>query len=469
MRHSTVVIPERRLSRAALAVIPERARPRIDLGELRTGLLHLGLGGFARAHLAVYTEEAADPAFGVLGVTMRSMAAADLLRPQDWLYSVRTGGHDIRTGGHDIRVVGTLTGVVGPAAGIEAIADPAVQVITMTVTEPGYRHDPTTGRLRTEDPEVAADLAGRPPVTAVGRLVAGLVARRNADAGPVTVMCCDNLVGGGRLLSGLVDAYCDRRPHDRGLLGWIRENVAFPSSMVDRIVPIPSRADREAAARLLGVNDQAALATEPFRQWVIEDAFAAGRPAWERAGAIVTPDVVPYETMKLRMVNGAHSLLAYLGLLAGLETIGQAMARPQLAEAARLYLEQDAAPTLVAPPGVDLAAYSADLLRRLANPELRHPLDQVAADGTHKLPQRLIPVIRERLARGAEPRWAALGVAAWMRCVDSGTDAGEVVDRLLRTEGVFGSDLPGSPVLRGLLVDWVSRLVADGPLGSARG
>ncbi|MFI7454876.1 mannitol dehydrogenase family protein [Nonomuraea sp. NPDC049714] len=465
-----------RLSRRTLSAVPEEARPALGPDGLRTGLVHLGLGAFHRAHQAVYTEDAGDPAFGVCGVTMRSMAAAEALAPQDHLYSVleRDGAHA------SIRVVGVLTAVVGPEVGIARIADPDVRVITMTVTEPGYRHDPATGRLRADDPEVAADLAGRPPVTAVGRLVAGLRARRAADAGPVTVMSCDNLVGGGRLLAGLVAEHC-RLGREEDLLAWIEPNVAFPSSMVDRIVPAATAADRAAASRLLGVEDRAALGTEPFRQWVIEDRFAAGRPPWERAGAIVTPDVAPYETMKLRMLNGVHSLLAYLGALAGLRTVDQAMARPDLVEVARRYLEHDAAPTLTPPPGVDLADYGARLLTRLANPALRHPIAQIAADGTHKLPQRLLPVIRDRLAHGAEARWAALGVAAWMRCVAAGRaddgapltvadpsaerlrmpEAGpaEVVDRLM------GREPAGS---RALLVDWLFRLTADGALATAR-
>ncbi|TMR98644.1 mannitol dehydrogenase family protein [Nonomuraea basaltis] len=478
-----------RLSVAALPAIPAAARPRIGRGDLRTGIVHLGLGAFHRAHQALYTEDAGDPAFGVCGVTMRSMAAAELLSAQDLLYSVLE--RDGARGEHaSIRVCGMLTDAVGPENGIARIADPGVRVVTMTVTESGYRHDPATGRLSAKDPDVAADLAGRPPLTPVGRLVAGLRARRAAGAGPVTVICCDNLAGGGRLLGGLVTEFCELA-RDEALLSWIRDgNVAFPSAMVDRIVPAPTDADRADAARLLGVEDRAALATEPFRQWVIEDAFAARRPPWERAGAVITPDVEPYETMKLRLLNGVHSVLAYLGALAGLGTIAGAMARPELAEAGRRYLGLDAGPTLVPPPGVDLDGYRERLLSRLSNPALRHPIAQVAADGTHKLPQRLLPVIRDRLARGAEPRWAALGVAAWMRYVsaaraDDGTpltvmdplagrlrmpDAppGEVVDRLLGLAEVFGEDLPSDRTLRALLLDWLTRLTADGALATAR-
>ncbi|MGN9842816.1 hypothetical protein ACTMTI_32310 [Nonomuraea sp. H19] len=295
-----------RLSRAALPLIPAAARPRMGRGDLRTGIVHLGVGAFHRAHQALYTEDAGDPAYGVCGVTMRSMAAAEPLSAQDLLYSVleRDGAHA------SIRVCGALTEVVGPETGIARIADPAVRVVTMTVTEPGYRHDPATGRLRAGDPGVAADLATGPhgaraawpggqgagrsaPVTAVGRLVAGLRARRAADAGPITVICCDNLAGGGRLLAGLVTEFCELA-REEDLLSWIRDgNVTFPSSMVDRMVPAPADADRAAAARLLGVADRAALATEPFRQWAIEDGFAASstrrRPSYRRRGPTWPP------------------------------------------------------------------------------------------------------------------------------------------------------------------------------------
>ncbi|WP_188188127.1 mannitol dehydrogenase family protein [Nonomuraea sp. SYSU D8015] len=475
-----------RLSRAALPTVPAAARPRFQPGELRTGIVHLGLGAFHRAHQALYTEDAGDPAYGVCGVTMRSMAAAELLSAQDLLYSVleRDGEHA------SIRVCGMLTEAVGPEAGTARIADPGVRVVTMTVTEPGYRHDPATGRLRAADPDVAADLAGGPPRTPVGRLVAGLRARRAAGSGPLAVVCCDNLAGGGRLLSGLVTEFCELARDDE-LLSWIHDgNAAFPSAMVDRIVPAPADADRAAAARLLGVADRAALTTEPFRQWVIEDRFPGGRPPWERAGAMITGDVEPYETMKLRLLNGVHSVLAYLGALAGLGTTAEATTRPELAEAGRRYLEFDAAPTLAPPPGVDLDAYRERLLARLANPALRHPIAQVAADGSHKLPQRLLPVIRDRLARGAEPRWAALGVAAWMRYVSAGraddgtpitvtdplaarlsmpeADPREVADRLLGLTEVFGEDLGRDATLRALVTDLLTRLTRDGALATAR-
>ncbi|MBO0826281.1 MAG: mannitol dehydrogenase family protein, partial [Streptosporangiales bacterium] len=309
-----------RLSLRTLDRVPLDARPRVDPPARRVGVVHLGVGAFHRAHQAVYTEDAGD--WGICGVTQRSARVARRLLPQDGLYAVLTKG----PGAGDARVVGAvrevLVGPDDPASVVARIADPAVRVVTLTVTEKGYRRDPATGRLRRDDPEVAADLAGRTPRTVVGQLVAGLDARRCTDAGPLTVVCCDNLPSNGPALRALVGDYVG----DDGLAAWIAGSVRFPATMVDRIVPATTDADRAEVTRLLGVVDDGAVVAEPFSQWVIEDDFAADRPAWEKAGAVLTADVAPYETVKLRMLNGAHSTLAYLGALAGHEHIADAVA-----------------------------------------------------------------------------------------------------------------------------------------------
>lgn len=414
------------------------------------GVVHLGIGAFHRAHQAVYTEDAGD-GWGICGITQRSAVVADLLTPQDGLYGVLVRG----PGGTEARVIGAVREVLTGEHTVARLTDPAVQVVSLTVTEKGYRHDPATGRLRFDDPELALDLAGRPPRTVVGRLVSGL-SRREA---PVTVLCCDNLTANGATLRGLVLSYAERAGIRLGC------DVRFPSTMVDRIVPATTPADLDEAARLLGVRDEAAVVTEPFTQWVIEDSFAAGRPAWERAGAILTTDVAPYETMKLRLLNGAHSMLAYLGTGYVFDAVGE------YGDVVRRYMDEDAGPTLAVPPGFDLAAYKESLLERFANPALRHRVAQIAMDGSQKLPPRLLGVVRDRLAAGAEPRWAALGVAAWMRHVktareledplaatlrtavaDAGTPAA-IVDALLAVTEVFGPDLRESGVFRSLLVE----------------
>jgi fructuronate reductase len=424
------------------------------------GIVHLGIGAFHRAHQAVYTEDAGD-GWGICGITQRSAAVASRLAPQDGLYSVLERG----PGGVSVRIIGAVREVLTGSATVARIGDPAVRIVSLTVTEKGYRHDPATRRLRVDDPEIGLDLAGRPPHTVIGRLVRGLAGRE----APVTVLCCDNLTANGSFVRALVEEYCDR--------GGIRLpcEVSFPNAMVDRITPATTPEDLDEAERLLGVRDEAVVVTEPFSQWVIEDTFAAGRPAWDTAGAILTGDVAPYETMKLRLLNGAHSMLAYLG--SSFTYVSDAIAGG-LGDDLRHYMDEDATPTLDVPSGFDLAAYKSSLLERFANPALRHRIAQIAMDGSQKLPQRLLGVVRDRLAAGAEPRWAALAVAAWMRHVKTarelddpmadvlrsavaGADSPEkVVDALLSITDVFGSDLPGSTVFRDLLTDHLGRLMS---------
>jgi fructuronate reductase len=317
--------------------------------------------------------------------------------------------------------------------------------------------------------------------------------RRRRDSGaPLTIICCDNLPSNGRVLGALVDDFAARLPGGVALQTWIAGHVRFPSTMVDRIVPATTDGDRAAATRALGVEDRGLVVTEPFTQWVIEDAFAAPRPAWERAGAVLVNDVAPYEQIKLRMLNGSHSLLAYLGQLADCELVSDAVADDGLRAAATGLMASDVAPTLNVPDGVDLAGYQHDLLARFANPALRHRTAQIAMDGSQKLPQRLLGTIRDRRRAGAEPALAALGVAAWMRYVsarrsDSGrpltiddpladviaervgerSDPGAVVDGLLGMRAVFPEDLASDEPLRTQLIELVQRLAADGAAATA--
>jgi fructuronate reductase len=424
------------------------------------GIVHLGIGAFHRAHQAVYTEDAGD-GWGICGITQRSRTVVERLAPQDGLYSVLERGGDAASA----RVIGAVREVLTGDATVRRIADPAVRIVSLTVTEKGYRHDPATRKLRLDDPEICLDLTGRPPRTVIGRLVRGL-ARREA---PVTVLCCDNLTSNGATLRGLVEEYGARA----GVR--ISCDLAFPSCMVDRITPATTAEDLDEAERLLGVRDHGVVVTEPFSQWVIEDSFVAGRPAWQEAGAILTDDVRPYETMKLRLLNGAHSMLAYLG--SGLPYIYEAVA--EYGDVVRRYMDEDATPTLAVPPGFDLDAYKASVLERFANPALRHRTAQVAMDGSQKLPQRLLGVVRDRLAVGAEPRWAALAVAAWMRhvwtapelddpmadlmrtAVARADEPAQVVDALLSLSEIFGPDLRESATLRELLTDHLARLTDD--------
>jgi fructuronate reductase len=489
--------------RLSLTALPALARrpgirlPDYDVAGLKVGIVHLGVGAFHRAHQAVFTEDCLagggsdDDRWGICGFTQRSPAALHALGPQDGLYSVLEHGGTI--GGVTARVVGTLREVRSAADDPEGvcarIADPRITVVTLTITEKGFRAA-ADGRLDLSDEVVQSDLAGFAtldyrPRSAVGQLVGGLELRRRQDSGPISVLPCDNISQNGAVLRRLVHDFCDALPDGAPLAAWIETNAAFPSSMVDRIVPAAALSDRAEAQRMLGCIDDAVVTAEPFMQWVVEDSFAAPRPRWETAGALLTDDVRPYETMKLRLLNATHSLIAYLGALAGHDTIAAALTDPDIAEAARSLMSFDAVPTLTPPDGVDLRAYQESVLRRLANPALRHRVSQVGADGSVKLPVRLLGIIEDRLAAGGEPYWAALAVTAWMICVAlrrdnlgrpltiedprsaeltravaGRTTATGIVDGLLGVRTVFPEGLAADAIFRGLLHEHARRLLS---------
>ena len=477
----------RRLSFASLAdagTSGDVQLPPAGAAEQSVGILHLGLGAFHRAHQAVYTEEAAtatgERRWGICGVTQRSPAVQEQLLPQDGLYGLLERSPE-RT---RLRVVGAIRDVLFPAGQAAALDarfdDPAVAVISLTVTEKGYRRN-GRGGLDLSDPLVAQDIAGGPPQSVVGRLARGLQRRARGSGAPVTVLCCDNLNSNGRVLAGLVADFCRALPSTEGdrLAGWIAANVTYPCTMVDRIVPATTAADRTLAASMLGLADDGLVVAEPFRQWVVEDDFAADRPAWEAAGAQFTKDVAPYELMKLRILNGAHSTLAYLGALSGYATIAETVADDELLSVARNLINEDAIPALAPPDGTDLAAYGDEVLARFGNPALAHRTVQVAMDGSQKLPLRLLGTVRDNLRAGRHPRYATCGVAAWMAYLASPnarggmplpiddpladrlaaaargrTEPAAIVDGLLGLTEIFGEDLPQ--------VDWFRRELVDG-------
>ncbi|MEZ0447090.1 mannitol dehydrogenase family protein [Cellulomonas sp. ICMP 17802] len=495
-----------RLSRTTLRTLEARPGvrlPVVDPGAVTVGIVHLGLGAFHRAHQAVFTEDAAaatgELGWGILGVTQRSGRVVEQLAPQDGLYGVLTKGADETS----LRLVGSLRDVAFPgtdtARVLDRIAAPTTHVVTLTVTEKGYRRA-VGGGPDLADPDLAADLealAGelrgapqevRPARSPLGLLLRGLALRHGRDAGPLTVVCCDNLAENGPVLAALVHATLDAVPGADALRAWIGASVRFPATMVDRIVPATTDAHRAQARALLGHDDAGLVVGEPFSQWVVEDAFAGPRPAWERAGATLTADVAPYERAKLRVLNASHSTLAYLGALRGHATIAQAMADPDLAGAVRALVDEDVLPTLVAPDGVDLTRYRDDVLARFANPHTGHTTVQVAMDGSQKLPQRLLGTVRDRLAAGAVPTASATTVAAWIAYVRA-TSRGELdvdgrpvalddplastlaeaaagpldslADRMLGVRAVFGDDLAGQDAFRLAVRSALAGLVAD--------
>jgi fructuronate reductase len=380
----------------------------------------------------------------------------------------------VRSGeGTRTRVVGALRGLLvapeDPERLIAAMTDPGVRIVSLTVTEKGYCHDPATGRLREDHPDIRRDLESPlQPVSAPGFLVEALRRRRAAGVPPFTVLTCDNLPANGETVHRVISRFAHLRDPDLG--AWVAGEVACPSTMVDRIVPATTDADRAAAREALGVEDAWPIATEPFTQWVIEDRFPGGRPRLEEAGAQLVADVAPYELMKLRLLNGAHSTLAYLGYLAAYETVADVMADPAFARLIAGLMDEEVTPTLTLPAGADLAGYKRSLLARFRNPALRHRTWQIAMDGSQKLPQRLLGTVRDRLAAGAPIDRLALGVAAWMRYVTgldergapidvrdplrerlraitdaAGPDAARLAPALLSVREIFGDDLPGDP------------------------
>jgi fructuronate reductase len=477
-----------RLGEANLDRLPPAIRrPAYDRSRVTPGIVHLGLGAFHRAHQAVVIDDclaAGSNAWGIIGASLRSPDTRDALAPQDHLYTVAVRAAE----GTEHRVIGALLGSVvareKPAALVARLADPAIRIVSLTVTEKGYCHTPQTGDLDERHPDVVHDLNNLDaPRSAPGFIVAALARRRAQGLAPFTVLCCDNLAANGLTVGRIVTQFAALRSKDLGK--WIADNAAFPSTMVDRIVPETTDADRDAVSSALGMRDAWPVMTEPFTQWVVEDRFAAGRPDLAAAGVELVTDVKPFELMKLRLLNASHSALAYLGYLAGYETIADTMKDPHFAHLAAKVMAE-AAVTLTMPSGTDLAAYRASLLKRFANPALHHRTWQIAMDGSQKLPQRLLGTMRDRLASNLPVATHALAVAGWMRYV-SGTDeqgraidvrdplaaefaalartAGPVAERLapalLGIEKVFGP-LGTDPRLREAVTAALGRLYKDG-------
>jgi fructuronate reductase len=479
-----------RLSLGTLSALPAAvARPAYDPSTTGVGIVHLGIGAFHRAQTAVYSDDAlaleAGP-WGTCGVSLRSADVRDRLSPQDGLYTAV----EKSPSGTRRRVIGSVRQVLFLGDERDSVharlAAPATRIVTLTVTEKGYCHDPATGKLNFAHPDVVHDLAQPDrPRSVVGLMVAGLDARRRSGERSFTVVCCDNLPHNGTLVRGLVGAFAQAR--DPALARWIEDKASFPSTMVDRIVPATTDADIAENDAVLGLRDAAPVVHEPFRQWAIEDDFVAGRPAWERAGAELVSDVAPFEAMKLRLLNGSHSAFAYLGFLAGHEFIYQVAARDEFVAFMRRLMRGEVAPTLKLPPAVDVAAYEEALITRFRNPALPHRTQQIAMDGSQKLPQRLLGTVRDNLTAGRPIELLTLAVAGWMRYASGRDEAGrEIVisDPLagefariaaehrgdppalarafLGLRAIFGDDLPDDPRFSGRVASWLSALFADG-------
>jgi fructuronate reductase len=414
-----------RLSLSRLAGLPaDITKPAYDVSEVQPGIVHLGAGAFHRAHQAIYTDDlmcAQDPGgaldWGITAVSMRRPEVANALREQQGLYSVTE--YDLE-GRPALRVIGaireSLVLAECPGAVAEAIARHETQVVSLTVTEKAYYRHHSGDGLDWTVAAVRDDLASPQPArTAIGALVAGLALRRQRNAGPLSVVCCDNLAENGAMLRQLCLDFAERwRP---GLAAWIGDHVSFPSTMVDRITPAATPELIAATASALGCADAVPVACERFRQWVIEDDFAGSRPPWDHGGAQFVRDVRPFEDMKLRMLNASHSALAYLGLLAGREHVHEALAAPGFRAFIDATMRRELAPTVRGIAAAELAAYREALLRRFSSPRPAHHLAQIAEDGSQKLPIRVLAPLREQRTCGGESEGLVLIVAAWLSFV----------------------------------------------------
>lgn len=407
-----------RLSNKNLASLPPSvAVPGYDRSSVTPGIVHLGVGAFHRAHQAAYVDEclaAGEKGWGIVGASLQSASTADALEPQDGLYTLAERSSD----GEKLRVIGSIEKVLvapqDPGRLLDALTDPRIRIVTLTITEKAYLRN-AAGDLDAAHPGIAADLANPArPRTAHGFLVEALARRLAAGVPPFTILSCDNLPSNGATLHRLLAQFAALR--DAALARHV-EGVSCPSSMVDRIVPATTDAGRARVSEALGVEDAWPVMTEPFRQWVIEDNFSAGRPDWERFGVTMVHDVSPFEEMKLRLLNGAHSAIAYLGLLAGHDTVAKSFGDPAI----RRFVDalwSEAATTLPAGVGLDPKSYVAALTARFDNTALQHRTAQIANDGSQKLPQRIVGSALDRRAAGAGADHLMLTVAAWIRAAE---------------------------------------------------
>ncbi|WP_147917132.1 mannitol dehydrogenase family protein [Ruania zhangjianzhongii] len=387
------------------------------------GILHLGYGNFHRAHQAVYTNAAVQSHggdWGIVGVANSSREVVYAVESQDHLYTVVTIAPE-RTEFQVPRVLAeTLVAAQQADRVVAQIAAAEIKIVTLTVTEHGYTFEPSTGGIDLANPLVQHDLqVVDQPRTSIGQIVRGLQARMRASGAPISILSCDNLGGNGDRTRDIVTDFIDHLPGDqaRDLLTWVESQVTFPNSMVDRIVPATNDAHRDRVATMCGYRDAVPVPAEPFTMWVIEDRFAAGRPRWEAGGAIFSTEVDRYEQMKLRLLNGTHSLIAYLGALSGAETIPASVGQAAVADAAHRVLTGEYLPSVDLPGGVIAADYERALFGRWSNTALGHRTSQVGSDGSVKLPQRVCTPALQALGEGVMPQHLALSVAGYLACI----------------------------------------------------
>lgn len=481
-----------RLNQSQLINLPKDVvLPSYDRANLKAGIVHLGIGAFHRAHQAFYTEAVLNKFggnWGIIGCSLRSPSVRDQLAPQDGLYTLveRSGeGENLQVIG---AVVKNLVGPENPAELINAMSAPEIKIISLTVTEKGYCHSPATGDLNAAHPDIQFDLENlSAPKTAVGYIVAALKQRKEKGIKSFTVLSCDNLPDNGVVVGKVVTQFAEKI--DTELAAWIKANTCFPSTMIDRIVPATTDQDRADIEARTGLRDEGIVVAEPFTQWVVEDKFSDGRPEWESVGVLLVEDVRVFEKIKLRLLNGAHSTMAYTGYLSGFSFISEVMGEPAMVNMVKTYMDREAGESLVAPAGFDIEFYKQQLRDRFSNKALKHRTWQIAMDGSQKLPQRLLETLRWQLKNNGNIDIICLGVAAWIRYV-SGVDEkgaaievsdplaaelralcdanagnpGQMVKAIVGLEKVFGTDLADEDRFVATTIGWLEKFYAQGVL-----
>jgi mannitol 2-dehydrogenase len=412
--------------------------PAYDRRLVSPGIVHIGVGGFHRAHQAMYLDALMNQGtaldWGVCGVGVMpaDRRMREVMDAQDGLYTLVVKHPD---GTWQPRVVGSIVGYLyapdDPEAVVARMTDKATRIVSLTITEGGYNLDDTSRDFNQANPAVLADLElAALPRTAFGLVVEALRRRRDLGFPPFTVLSCDNLPGNGRLARRAFTAFARLRQPDLG--DWVGREVHFPNCMVDRITPETTDADRAELRERFGIDDRWPVVCEPFAQWVLEDDFPDGRPAYQQAGVQLVSEVEPYELMKLRLLNASHQALAYFGYLAGYRLVDEAARDPLFRDLLLGYMDDEATPTLLPVPGIDLDAYKHTLVERFRNPQVRDTIARLCAFSSDRIPKWLLPVIRQQLAAGGQVRWSAAVVASWARYAEGTDENGEpieIVDR----------------------------------------
>lgn len=445
------------------------ACPTYDRSKLKAGIVHIGVGGFHRSHQAFYSDalmnQSGASEWGICGVGLREedRKIRDILKTQDYLYTliVRHPGGAVET-----RVIGSLVdfmlGPDDPGGVIDKMASGDIKIVSLTITEGGYNFDPSTGEFEFDNPGVAHDLENPDkPKLVFGYLTAALKKRRDAGLPAFTIQSCDNIQHNGDMARKMLLAFAGRQDVD--LAEWIEREVRFPNAMVDRITPATSREDVDYLQRELGFRDEWPVTCEPFCQWVIEDNYSDGRPAWEKVGVQFVPDVTPYEKMKIRLLNAGHSVLGLLGAIYGHSTIDGCVADPLFASYLRKFMDIEATPVLDAVEGIDLDAYKDSLIERFGNPNIKDNLARICGESSAKIPKFLIATINENLAAGGSIEYSALVIAAWCLYSDKGVNrhgvpldvVDDMKDELHRAASLTGEDRLAFLKLRSVFGDLV--------------